>query len=183
MASLLTALLRLPSTTRACFRPIAAISATSTTSAITTTAAAALTATRFFSTSITRSATYNQVIRGCRVGQRARKPTSPQLARSHCPAMKGVCIRVGVTKPKKPNSGERKVARVRLSSGNTITAYIPGEGHNVQQHSVVLVRGGRSQDCPGVKYHLVRGAMDLGGVGNRVTSRSKYGTKKPKTAT
>jgi len=195
MASLFTALLRLPSTTRACFRPIAAISATSTTSAITTTtaAAAALSATRFFSTSITRSATYNQVIRGCRVGQRARKPTSPQLARSHCPAMKGVCIRVGVTKPKKPNSGERKVARVRLSSGNTITAYIPGEGtrapspslpplslclvcptapsssdmpagHNVQQHSVVLVRGGRSQDCPGVKYHLVRGAMDLVGL-------------------
>ncbi|KAI7548949.1 hypothetical protein KC331_g4101 [Hortaea werneckii] len=95
--------------------------------------------------------------------------------------MKGVCLRVGTTKPKKPNSGERKVARVRLSSGTVITAYIPGEGHNVQQHSVVLVRGGRSQDCPGVKYHLVRGAMDLGGVGNRITSRSKYGTKKPKT--
>ncbi|TKA66650.1 putative 37S ribosomal protein S12, mitochondrial [Friedmanniomyces simplex] len=95
--------------------------------------------------------------------------------------MKGVCLRVGTTKPKKPNSGERKVARVRLSSGMVITAYIPGEGHNVQQHSVVLVRGGRSQDCPGVKYHLVRGAMDLGGVGNRITSRSKYGTKKPKT--
>lgn len=75
--------------------------------------------------------------------------------------MKGVCLRVGTTKPKKPNSGERKVARVRLSSGKVITAYIPGEGHNVQQHSVVLVRGGRSQDCPGVKYHLVRGAFDL----------------------
>jgi len=96
--------------------------------------------------------------------------------------MKGVCVRVGITKPKKPNSGERKVARVRLSNGRVVTAYIPGEGHNVQQHSVVLVRGGRSQDCPGVKYHLVRGALDLGGVGNRITSRSKYGTKKPKAA-
>ncbi|KAK4618276.1 37S ribosomal protein S12, mitochondrial [Fulvia fulva] len=138
-------------------------------------------ATRSFTSSIPHRATYNQVLRGCRIGQRARKPTSPQLARNHRPEMKGVCLRVGTTKPKKPNSGERKVARVRLSSGNVITAYIPGEGHNVQQHSVVLVRGGRSQDCPGVKYHLVRGAMDLGGVGNRVTSRSKYGTKKPKT--
>jgi len=72
-----------------------------------------------------------------------------------------VCVKVGITKPKKPNSGERKTARVRLSSGKVITAYIPGEGHNVQQHSVVLVRGGRSQDCPGVRYHLVRGALDL----------------------
>ena len=72
-----------------------------------------------------------------------------------------MCVRVGITKPKKPNSGERKVARVRLSSGTVVTAYIPGEGHNVQQHSVVMVRGGRSQDCPGVKYHLVRGALDL----------------------
>lgn len=75
--------------------------------------------------------------------------------------MKGVCLRVGVVRPKKPNSGERKIARVKLSSGMQITAYIPGEGHNIQQHSVVLVRGGRSQDCPGVRYHLVRGAMDL----------------------
>jgi small subunit ribosomal protein S12 len=75
--------------------------------------------------------------------------------------MKGVCLKTGITKPKKPNSGERKTARVRLSSGKVVTAYIPGEGHNVQQHSVVLVRGGRAQDCPGVKYHLVRGAMDL----------------------
>lgn len=80
------------------------------------------------------------------------------------PELKGVCVRVGITKPKKPNSGERKVARVRLSSGTVITAYIPGEGHNVQQHSVVMVRGGRSQDCPGVKYHLVRGALDLVGL-------------------
>ncbi|KAF2482900.1 hypothetical protein BDY17DRAFT_316520 [Neohortaea acidophila] len=122
--------------------------------------------------------TYNQVIRGCRKEQRARKARSPALVNR--PEVKGVCLRVGVVKPKKPNSGERKVARLRLSSGKLVTAYIPGEGHNVQQHSVVMVRGGRAQDCPGVKYHLVRGALDLGGVGNRVTSRSKYGTKKPK---
>ncbi|EMC91687.1 hypothetical protein BAUCODRAFT_79505 [Baudoinia panamericana UAMH 10762] len=134
---------------------------------------------RPFSSTSSFNATYNQVLRGCRVGQKARRATSPALVGR--PEMKGVCLRVGTTKPKKPNSGERKVARVRLSSGMVVTAYIPGEGHNVQQHSVVLVRGGRSQDCPGVKYHLVRGAMDLGGVGNRITSRSKYGTKKPKT--
>ncbi len=97
--------------------------------------------------------------------------------------LKGVCIKVGITKPKKPNSGQRKVARVRLSNGRQITAYIPGMGHNIQQHSVVLVRGGRSQDCPGVRYHLVRGALDLGGVANRATSRSKYGTPRPKKAT
>ncbi|PIA89013.1 37S ribosomal protein S12, mitochondrial [Cercospora beticola] len=168
VSSLFGALLRLPSTTRTCLSTLITPATTL--------------ATRSFSTTIQRQATYNQVIRGCRVGQKARKPTSPQLANTKCPEMKGVCLRVGVTKPKKPNSGERKVARVRLSSGNVITAYIPGEGHNIQQHSVVLVRGGRSQDCPGVKYHLVRGAMDLGGVGNRVTSRSKYGTKKPKAA-
>jgi small subunit ribosomal protein S12 len=77
------------------------------------------------------------------------------------PELKGVCLKVGITKPKKPNSGERKTARVRLSTGRIITAYISGEGHNVQQHSVVLVRGGKSQDCPGVGYHLVRGALDL----------------------
>jgi len=95
--------------------------------------------------------------------------------------MKGVCLKTGITKPKKPNSGERKTARIRLSSGRVVTAYIPGEGHNIQQHSVVLVRGGRAQDCPGVRYHVVRGSLDLSGVGNRITSRSKYGTKKPKT--
>ncbi|KAF2690559.1 ribosomal protein S12 [Lentithecium fluviatile CBS 122367] len=121
-----------------------------------------------------------QVLRNGRSAQRVRKLRSPALANR--PEMKGVCLKVGTTKPKKPNSGERKIARVRLSSGKVITAYIPGEGHNVQQHSVVMVRGGRAQDCPGVKYHLVRGALDLGGVGNRITSRSKYGTKKPKTA-
>lgn len=98
---------------------------------------------------------------GCRKGKKARHAVSPALAEKKCPFMKGVCIKVGITRPKKPNSGERKTARVRLSSGKVVTAYIPGEGHNIQQHSVVLVRGGRSQDCPGVRYHLVRGALDL----------------------
>ncbi|KAL3470992.1 hypothetical protein BJX99DRAFT_250762 [Aspergillus californicus] len=133
---------------------------------------------RQFSTSPFHQATYNQVRRGCRTSQQDRRSRSPALVgRAH---MKGVCLKTGITKPKKPNSGERKTARVRLSSGKVVTCYIPGEGHNVQQHSVVLVRGGRAPDCPGVKYHLVRGAMDLGGVSARLTSRSKYGTKKPK---
>lgn len=88
-------------------------------------------------------------------------------------------MRVMVLKPKKPNSAQRKAARVRLSNGEVVSAYIPGIGHNCQEHSVVYVRGGRSQDLPGVKYHLVRGAMDLAGVANRATSRSKYGVKKP----
>lgn len=100
-------------------------------------------------------------MQGCRKPQRARHAVSPALSAIKAPALKGVCIKVGITKPKKPNSGERKTARVRLSTGKVITAYIPGEGHNIQQHSVVLVRGGRSQDCPGVRYHLVRGALDL----------------------
>ncbi|KAN0067494.1 hypothetical protein V8E54_014363 [Elaphomyces granulatus] len=138
----------------------------------------AKTTARGFSSTVQSQATYNQVRRGCRKEQRARRPRSPALVNR--PEMKGVCLKTGITKPKKPNSGERKIARVRLSSGRVVTAYIPGEGHNVQQHSVVLVRGGRAQDCPGVKYHLVRGALDLGGVANRLTSRSKYGTKKPK---
>lgn len=127
-------------------------------------------------------ATYNQVVRGCRKARKARKAVSPALRVAGAPNLKGVCLKVGTTKPKKPNSAERKVAKVRLSTGKVVQAYIPGEGHNAQQHSVVLVRGGRSQDCPGVRYHLVRGALDLGGVGNRQTSRSKYGTKKPKKA-
>ncbi|KAL2820479.1 hypothetical protein BDW59DRAFT_116660 [Aspergillus cavernicola] len=133
---------------------------------------------RQFSSSTFRQVTYNQIRRGCRTSQQVRRSRSPALVgRAH---MKGVCLKTGITKPKKPNSGERKTARVRLSSGKVVTCYIPGEGHNVQQHSVVLVRGGRAPDCPGVKYHLVRGAMDLGGVSARLTSRSKYGTKKPK---
>ncbi|TVY46082.1 37S ribosomal protein S12, mitochondrial [Lachnellula occidentalis] len=152
-----------------------------------------LSARRAFSSTPTPFATYNQVIKGCRSAQRARHAVSPALRDARAPELKGVCLKVGITTPKKPNSGQRKTARIRLSTGRIITAYIPGEGHNVQQHSVVLVRGsrkwdkanrmvfrGRSQDCPGVRYHLVRGAMDLGGVGSRVTSRSKYGTKKPK---
>jgi len=103
--------------------------------------------------------TINQVRKGCRKPQPKRRSLSPAMVGR--PEMKGVCLKVGITKPKKPNSGQRKTAKVRLSSGRIISAYIPGEGHNVQQHSVVMVRGGRSQDCPGVRYHLVRGALDL----------------------
>ncbi|KEY68120.1 hypothetical protein S40285_03152 [Stachybotrys chlorohalonatus IBT 40285] len=138
---------------------------------------------RTFTTTAARATTLNQILAGARKGKKARHAISPALSKIQAPALKGVCLRVGVVKPKKPNSGERKTARVRLSSGSVVTAYIPGEGHNIQQHSVVLVRGGRTQDCPGVRYHLVRGALDLGGVANRANSRSKYGTKKPKTAT
>ncbi|OAA69543.1 Ribosomal protein S12/S23 [Cordyceps fumosorosea ARSEF 2679] len=154
-----------------------------TTTTTTTTSPILSAATRFFSATPPRAATLNQVLRGIRKGKRARHAVSPALANTHCPALKGVCLRVGVVRPKKPNSGERKTARVKLSTGALVTAYIPGEGHNIQQHSVVLVRGGRAQDCPGVRYHLVRGALDLAGVGTRATSRSKYGTKKPKKAT
>ncbi|OJD27737.1 ribosomal protein S12 [Blastomyces percursus] len=135
---------------------------------------------RKFSSTPRHNATLNQVRNGCRKGKRVRKTTSPALVGR--PQMKGVCLKTGITKPKKPNSGERKTARIRLTNGAVVTGYIPGEGHNIQQHSVVLIRGGRAQDCPGVRYHLVRGALDLTGVGNRITSRSKYGTKKPKSA-
>jgi len=114
---------------------------------------------RTFVTSKTLSATLNQVRHGCRRVKPARRSISPAMVGR--PEMKGVCLKVGITKPKKPNSGQRKTAKVRLSNGKIISAYIPGEGHNVQQHSVVMVRGGRSQDCPGVRYHLVRGALDL----------------------
>ncbi|KAI0600119.1 hypothetical protein F4775DRAFT_91942 [Biscogniauxia sp. FL1348] len=145
-------------------------------------ASASASAVRPFSSTPAPNATLNQVLRGCRKPRRARHAVSPALSSMQCPQQKGVCLKVGITRPKKPNSGERKTARIRLSSGRYITAYIPGEGHNIQQHSVVLVRGGRSQDCPGVRYHLVRGALDLGGVANRMSSRSKYGTKKPKKA-
>lgn len=101
-------------------------------------------------------------------------------ALKRCPQVRGVCVRVFTTTPKKPNSALRKVARVKLSNGNEITAYIPGEGHNLQEHSVVLVRGGRVKDLPGVKYHIVRGALDSAGVENRKQSRSHYGAKRPK---
>lgn len=106
------------------------------------------------------------------------KSKSPALVGS--PQARGVCTRVFTTTPKKPNSAMRKVARVKLANGNEITAYIPGEGHNLQEHSVVLVRGGRVKDLPGVKYHIVRGALDTAGVENRKQSRSLYGAKRPK---
>lgn len=97
-----------------------------------------------------------------------------------CPQKRGVCIRVYTTTPKKPNSALRKVARVRLTNGIEVTSYIPGEGHNLQEHAVVMIRGGRVKDLPGVRYHIVRGTLDSVGVENRRKSRSKYGTKKPK---
>jgi small subunit ribosomal protein S12 len=116
-------------------------------------------ASRAFTSTRPSFTTLNQVRKGCRKPQPKRRSLSPAMVGR--PEMKGVCLKVGITKPKKPNSGQRKTAKVRLSSGRIISAYIPGEGHNVQQHSVVMVRGGRSQDCPGVRYHLVRGALDL----------------------
>ncbi|KAJ7366750.1 ribosomal protein S12 [Mycena albidolilacea] len=109
---------------------------------------------------------------------RSKKARSPLL--DMAPQRKGVCSQVFTATPKKPNSGKRKVARVKLSTGKTCMAYIAGEGHNLQEHSVVLVRGGRAQDLPGVQYKVVRGALDLGGVVNRVRARSRYGVKKPK---
>ncbi len=107
-----------------------------------------------------------------------KKSTAPALEAS--PQKRGVCTRVSTTTPKKPNSALRKITRVRLTNGMEITAYIPGIGHNLQEHSVVLVRGGRVKDLPGVRYHLVRGALDSSGVENRKQGRSKYGAKKPK---
>lgn len=106
------------------------------------------------------------------------KSKSPALA--NCPQRRGVCTRVYTTTPKKPNSAIRKVAKVRLTTGFEVISYIPGEGHNLQEHSVVLVRGGRVKDLPGVRYHIVRGALDTGGVDKRRQARSKYGAKKPK---
>ncbi len=107
-----------------------------------------------------------------------KKTKSPALA--NCPQKRGVCTRVYTTTPKKPNSALRKVAKVRLTNGAEVIAYIPGEGHNLQEHSIVLVRGGRVKDLPGVKYHIVRGALDAAGVADRTQSRSKYGTKRPR---
>ena len=97
-----------------------------------------------------------------------------------CPQRRGVCVRVYTTTPKKPNSAMREVARVRLTNGKEVNAYIPGEGHNLQEHSIVLIRGGRVKDLPGVRYHLVRGTLDAAGVNGRLQSRSKYGAKRPK---
>ena len=121
--------------------------------------------------------TIQQLIRQGR-SSKSSKTKTPALKGS--PQRRGVCTRVFTTTPKKPNSALRKVARVRLTSGIEITAYIPGEGHNLQEHSVVLVRGGRVKDLPGVRYHIVRGSLDLQGVKDRKQSRSKYGAKKPK---
>ncbi len=122
--------------------------------------------------------TLNQLIRKGRRKQ-IQKSNAPALERS--PQKRGVCTRVSTTTPKKPNSALRKIARVRLTNGIEVTAYIPGIGHNLQEHSVVLVRGGRVKDLPGVRYHLVRGALDAAGVENRAQARSKYGAKKPRT--
>jgi len=121
--------------------------------------------------------TLNQLVRKGREKQ-VRKSSAPALDRS--PQKRGVCTRVSTTTPKKPNSALRKIARVRLTNGIEVTAYIPGIGHNLQEHSVVLVRGGRVKDLPGVRYHLIRGTLDAAGVDKRARSRSKYGTKRPK---
>ena len=134
-------------------------------------------------------ATINQRLRGKK--QKRRKSKSPALltrldtvnnktVNQNSPQKRGVCVRVGTMTPKKPNSALRKYARVRLSNGREVDTYIPGEGHNLQEHSVVLVRGGRVKDLIGVRYHIVRGTLDTQGVNDRKQSRSKYGTKKPK---
>jgi small subunit ribosomal protein S12 len=122
--------------------------------------------------------TLNQLVRLGRKRQ-TKKTGAPAL--KGCPQKRGVCTRVYTSTPKKPNSALRKVARVRLTNGIEVTAYIPGEGHNLQEHSIVLIRGGRVKDLPGVRYHIVRGALDTSGVEGRTQSRSKYGTKIRKT--
>ena len=120
------------------------------------------------------------------INQLVRKPRTPEKSKSKTPALKGapqkrgVCTRVYTTTPKKPNSALRKVAKIRLTNGFEVIGYIPGEGHNLQEHSVVLIRGGRVKDLPGVRYHVLRGVLDTQGVKNRKQSRSKYGAKRPK---
>jgi small subunit ribosomal protein S12 len=121
--------------------------------------------------------TINQLVR---IGREKLKSRMTAPALTHCPQRRGVCIRVYTSTPKKPNSALRKVARVRLTNGYEITTYIPGVGHNLQEHSVVLIRGGRVKDLPGVRYHVIRGTLDSAGVQNRKKSRSKYGAKRPK---
>lgn len=121
--------------------------------------------------------TLNQLVRK---GRRDKVYKSKAPAMDACPQKRGVCTRVYTTTPKKPNSALRKVARVRLTNGIEVTAYIPGEGHNLQEHSIVLIRGGRVKDLPGVRYHIIRGAIDTAGVANRKKARSKYGAKKAK---
>lgn len=115
-----------------------------------------------------------------RKGRQTNERKSKSIALTSCPQRRGVCVRVYTTTPKKPNSAMRKVARVRLTNKNEVNAYIPGEGHNLQEHSIVLVRGGRVKDLPGVRYHIVRGALDTAGVEGRKQRRSKYGAKRPK---
>ena len=121
--------------------------------------------------------TIQQLVRKGRKKQ-IKKGTAPALR--GCPQKRGVCVRVYTSTPKKPNSALRKVARVRLTNGMEVTSYIPGEGHNLQEHSIVLVRGGRVKDLPGVRYHIVRGSLDTTGVDGRRQRRSKYGSKRPK---
>ena len=121
--------------------------------------------------------TVNQLVRK---GRKAHIKRNKVPALEACPQKRGVCTRVYTTTPKKPNSALRKVARVRLTNGFEVTSYIPGEGHNLQEHSIVLIEGGRVKDLPGVRYHIVRGTLDTAGVDDRKTSRSRYGTKKPK---
>ncbi len=121
--------------------------------------------------------TIQQLIRKGRKSK-VRKTASPAM--QSCPQKRGVCTRVYTTTPKKPNSALRKVARVRLTNGIEVSAYIPGEGHNLQEHSIVLIRGGRVKDLPGVRYHIIRGTLDTAGVSGRTQSRSLYGTKRPK---
>ena len=121
--------------------------------------------------------TINQLLKKKRIKPKVRDKV-PALEKS--PQKRGVCLKVYTTTPKKPNSALRKVARVRLSNGHEVTSYIPGEGHNLQEHSIVLVRGGRVKDLPGVRYHIIRGALDTAGVEGRTQRRSKYGAKRPK---
>ncbi|MEE9543628.1 MAG: 30S ribosomal protein S12 [Thermodesulfobacteriota bacterium] len=121
--------------------------------------------------------TINQLVRK---GRKKIKKKTASPALENCPQKRGVCVRVYTTTPKKPNSALRKVARVRLTNGIEVTSYIPGVGHNLQEHSVVLIRGGRVKDLPGVRYHIVRGSLDTIGVQDRKQSRSKYGAKRPK---
>lgn len=121
--------------------------------------------------------TISQLIR---FGRRTKRKKSKSLALKNCPQRRGVCLQVRTMTPKKPNSALRKIARVRLTTGIEVTAYIPGEGHNLQEHSIVLVRGGRVKDLPGVRYHIVRGTLDTAGVNQRKKSRSNYGAKRQK---
>jgi small subunit ribosomal protein S12 len=121
--------------------------------------------------------TINQLVHK---GRRIQKSRTKSPVLDVCPQKRGVCLQVKTMTPKKPNSALRKIARVRLSNGKVVTAYVPGEGHNLQEHSIVLVRGGRVRDLPGVRYHIIRGVLDSQGVEDRKQSRSKYGAKKPK---